>query len=60
MTEASVAETVASFHRLHEQLYTFAQEDTPVEIVTLRVNAVGRLPRPSLPQVAAGGMAKPI
>jgi N-methylhydantoinase A len=60
VTEASVAETVASFHRLHEQLYTFAQEDTPVEIVTLRVNAVGRLPRPSLPQVAAGGMAKPI
>jgi N-methylhydantoinase A len=41
-----VAGTVAAFHALHERLYTFRQEDTPVEIVTLRATAVGRLPRP--------------
>ena len=35
--------------RLHERLYTFAQEDTPVEIVTLRVAAAGR--RPPLPRL---------
>jgi N-methylhydantoinase A len=55
VTEDAIADTVAAFHKLHERLYTFAQEDTPVEIVTLRVNATGRLPRPSLPTLAAGG-----
>ncbi|MGE0223476.1 MAG: hydantoinase/oxoprolinase family protein [Acetobacteraceae bacterium] len=55
VTEASVAGTIAAFHRLHERLYTFAQEDTPVEIVTLRVDAEGAFPRPSLPDLPAGG-----
>jgi N-methylhydantoinase A len=48
VTADSVAATVRAFHRLHEQLYTFAQEDTPVEIVTLRVIATGELPQPAL------------
>ena len=52
---AAVADTVAAFHRLHERLYTFAQEDTPVEIVTLRVTALGRLPRPRLPALKPAG-----
>ncbi len=52
---ASVAETIARFHALHHKLYTFAQEDTPVEIVTLRVDAIGRLPRPRLAELPPGG-----
>ncbi len=48
VTDASAAATVAAFHRLHERLYTFAQEDTPVEIVTLRVDAEGIFPSPSM------------
>ncbi|HJU32026.1 MAG TPA: hydantoinase/oxoprolinase family protein [Hyphomicrobiaceae bacterium] len=48
VTEASAAASVAAFHRLHERLYTFAQEDTPVEIVTLRVDARGVFPAPAL------------
>jgi N-methylhydantoinase A len=44
--EASLNEAMARFHALHEQLYTFAQPDTPIEIVTLHVTALGRLPRP--------------
>jgi N-methylhydantoinase A len=52
---SAVAETIRRFHDLHRRLYTFAQEDTPVEIVTLRVDAVGRLPRPSLATLPAGG-----
>jgi N-methylhydantoinase A len=55
VTDESVAGTIAAFHRLHERLYTFAQEDTPVEIVTLRVDAIGRLPRPTLPELPRGG-----
>jgi N-methylhydantoinase A len=46
INEATAQATVAAFHRLHERLYTFAQPDTPVEFVTLRVEARGALPPP--------------
>jgi len=59
--EAATAEaaeaTIAAFHRLHERLYTFSQEDTPVEIVTLRVSATGTLPRPAIREWPRGGAA---
>jgi N-methylhydantoinase A len=55
VTEASTAATIAAFHRLHEQLYTFAQEDTPVEIVTFRVDAEGVSPPPRPMTLVAGG-----
>lgn len=38
--------SIDKFHALHEQLYTFSQTDTPVELVTLHVTAIGRLKRP--------------
>jgi N-methylhydantoinase A len=57
VTDASVERTVAAFHALHEQLYTFRQPDTPVEIVTLRVTAEGAMPRPAVPKLARGGPA---
>jgi N-methylhydantoinase A len=47
--------TISAFHKLHERLYTFAQEDTPVEIVTLRVDATGEFVPPVLPELPAGG-----
>jgi N-methylhydantoinase A len=53
--EDAVAETVRRFHALHRQLYTFAQEDTPVEIVTLRVDAIGDLPQPALAELPPAG-----
>jgi N-methylhydantoinase A len=55
VSEASLAGTIAAFHRLHEQLYTFAQEDTPVEIVTLRVDAEGAFAPPVMPPLPPGG-----
>jgi N-methylhydantoinase A len=55
VTDASAAAAVAAFHKLHERLYTFAQEDTPVEIVTLRVDARGVFPAPALRELPAGG-----
>jgi N-methylhydantoinase A len=52
---AAMQRTVEAFHRQHERLYTFAQEDTPVEIVTLRVDAYGMFPQPRLPELPRGG-----
>jgi N-methylhydantoinase A len=46
---------VAAFHKLHERLYTFAQEDTPVEIVTLRVDARGVFPAPQMRALPPAG-----
>lgn len=37
----SLEDAIARFHDAHEQLYTFQQPDTPVEIVTVRVTALG-------------------
>ncbi|MFL5280690.1 MAG: hydantoinase/oxoprolinase family protein [Rhodopila sp.] len=51
----TVAASIDRFHRLHERLYTFAQEDTPIEIVTLRVDAQGTFPPPGLPALPDGG-----
>jgi N-methylhydantoinase A len=55
VTEAAVAQTVVAFHRLHERLYTFAQEDTPVEIVTLQVDARGIFPPPTMQELPPAG-----
>ena len=55
VTDASAAATVTAFHRLHERLYTFAQEDTPVEIVTLRVDARGIFPSPVMRELPPAG-----
>jgi N-methylhydantoinase A len=55
VTQTSAQATVAAFHRLHERLYTFAQEDTPVEVVTLRVDAAGVFPRPAMRELAPAG-----
>ena len=54
-TDAAVERVVADFHALHEQLYTFRQPDTPVEIVTLRVTAEGAMPKPVVPKLPRGG-----
>ncbi len=50
---AGLNEAIARFHAEHERLYTFAQPDTPVEIVTLEVAALGTLPGPA-PETAPG------
>ncbi len=55
VTPEATAKTLESFHDLHEQLYTFAQRDTPVEIVTLHVTAIGTLLQPRLSELASGG-----
>jgi N-methylhydantoinase A len=55
ITEAGMAATIQAFHGMHERLYTFSQEDTPVEIVTLGIAAEGVFPPPKLEELAPGG-----
>ena len=44
----------ATFNAMHEQQYGHSMELDPIEIVTLRLRAVGLLPRPDLARIAAG------
>ena len=55
VTADTTALTLDAFHTLHERLYTFAQKDTPIEIVTLHVAAVGELLQPKLSALPTGG-----
>ena len=57
MTQADVDATIASFHDLHEELHTYAvREEEPI-VRAVRVQSVGRTPKPELepPSAGAGG-----
>jgi N-methylhydantoinase A len=48
--DLAIAALLARFHARHERLYTYALPDAPVEIVTLRLTAAGRVRRFALPE----------
>jgi N-methylhydantoinase A len=56
---AWAARLIESFHRRHEQLYTFAQRTIPVEVVTLRLRAIGLVDKISLPEIASAAGSAP-
>ena len=56
---AGAARLVESFHAQHERLYTFAERDTQVEIVTLRLRAVGLVDKITLLDIASAAGSKP-
>ena len=54
---AALDAVLAAFHAEHERLYSFRLDDVPVEMVTLRVDAVGLLPALELGEIPARGPA---
>jgi len=51
---------LARFHATHRARFSYAAEDEKVEIVTLRMSAIGRLPKPAEESgIASGTPAKP-
>jgi len=53
---AGTEEHVSAFHELHRQRFSYASEDEPVEIVNLRVKAVGRTAEFQFPYQAPGSL----
>jgi N-methylhydantoinase A len=51
LRDGQLRSTVEAFHREHQRAYGFAAPEEPTELVTLRVAAVGRMPRPRLQRV---------
>jgi N-methylhydantoinase A len=54
-TPERLAALVETFHREHRRLYTYDLPSATVELVNLRVTAIGRLPRRARPAAAPGG-----
>lgn len=50
LTSSGLQVLVERFNQLHEQYYGFGMEETRIEIVNLRVIAVGKMPEPQLPE----------
>jgi N-methylhydantoinase A len=56
--ELEIAPLLARFHERHRRLYTYALAEAPVEIVTLRVAAAGRVRRFSIPSLDRRGSTR--
>ena len=56
-TPAELAELLATFHAEHRRLYTYDLPRAPIELVNLRVTAIGALPRRG--EAGAGGGPAP-
>jgi len=56
-TPAGLAALTERFHEVHERLYAHRLDDAAVELVSLRLTALGRLPRPAVPAAPAGRLA---
>ena len=54
VSTAAAMDLATAFHALHRQLYSFALEGTPIELVGLRVTATGKLPAPTRPPLQDG------
>jgi N-methylhydantoinase A len=48
----ALTDAVAGFHERHEREHSFRRDDAPVEVYRVRVTAVGRTPKPNLPERA--------
>jgi N-methylhydantoinase A len=60
LDEAALDSLVAGFHDIHRQRFSYSNPGSPVEIVSLRVSAIGRLPKPqSQTSAAAKAERKP-
>jgi N-methylhydantoinase A/oxoprolinase/acetone carboxylase beta subunit len=55
LTVPSTAGYRRDFHRLHLKRYGYADEKRPIEVVNLRVKAVGLTEKPRLPEVEVKG-----
>jgi N-methylhydantoinase A/oxoprolinase/acetone carboxylase beta subunit len=61
LDETALDGLIAGFHDIHRQRFSYANPGSPVEIVSLRVAAVGRLPKPQgKPPAAAKSEREPL
>ena len=57
LDDDDLAQVYERFHEAHTQLYGYAQRDSRMEIVNLRLTALARMPRPRLEASSNGRRA---
>ena len=50
----SINQVIDAFHRRHEQLFTYSERNSPVELVNIESTLYGRVKRPELSQLDRG------
>lgn len=50
-----VEEIANAFHAAHERLYSYSTPETPIEIINLRITAVGRVEKTGLETISGSG-----
>jgi N-methylhydantoinase A len=55
LTAGDIAGLVRDFHRLHEQSYGYSAEAEPTQLVTFRLEALGRVPKATLKSSPGNG-----
>jgi N-methylhydantoinase A len=55
-----LAAYLAEFHRQHEMVYTYSVPDEPVEIVNIRLRAIGLVDKPKQRASKINGVARPV
>ena len=58
-SQAGIDAATAAFHGFHRQRFSYDEPSVPVEVVALRVRAVGRLSRPATPRSLETGTGAP-
>jgi N-methylhydantoinase A len=56
VSDDALAAIVEAFHREHARLYTYDLRGQPVELVSVRVTATGRLPKAPLPELSPAAL----
>ena len=56
LEEHALRELGSRFHQLHESRYGHASPSEPIEIVHLRLSALGPVAKPTLPEIERGGV----
>ncbi len=59
LTAAEIERLVQDFHETHQRLYVYSDPDEPIEVVNLRLAAVGRVPRVQLMGSTTAGEGAP-
>ncbi|NNL85519.1 MAG: hydantoinase/oxoprolinase family protein, partial [Myxococcales bacterium] len=51
----SIDKVKDAFHRRHEELYTYSERDSAIEVVNIESTLFGRVEKPGAPKLPAGG-----
>lgn len=59
-TLESISKAVIDFHEKHTEVYGYAEEDEPVEVVNAKLRVIGLLESPRLKTVELSGVSEPL